>query len=54
MDSKQKRLVAAGPLLAAGAAEVHDLLELRAAKDHHKGKPAMSIENVRKRFGMEA
>ena len=34
--------------------DVKDLLELRAAKEEHAGKPSMSIDEVRRRFGFEA
>ena len=34
--------------------DIEDLLELRAAKKHHGGQPALSLEEVRKRFGLEA
>lgn len=34
--------------------DVKDLLELRAAKEEHAGKPSMSIDEVRRRFGLEA
>lgn len=34
--------------------DVEDLLELRAAKQNHAGKPSVSIEEMRRRFGLTA